>query len=116
MSRGSERSVKRANLTRTGKFYPAGLSRYCKRYAGAVTSPQIRDFRGAMQGRADKGLFMTTGSFTREATRESTRDGAPPIDLIDGDQLVDKLKELNLGMKKEVIEKITIDEEWYKGI
>jgi len=59
---------------------------------------------------------MTTGSFTREATRESTRDGAPPIDLIDGDQLVDKLKELNLGMKKEVIEKITIDEEWYKGI
>ena len=88
----------------------------CKRYTGSVSPSQIRDFRGAMQGRADKGLFITTGSFTREATREATRDGAPAIDLIDGDQLVDKLKELNLGMKKEVIEKITIDEEWYRGI
>lgn len=88
----------------------------CKRYKGTVTTSHIRDFRGAMQGRADKGLFMTTGSFTRDSIREATRDGAPPIDLIDGDQLVDKLSELNLGIKKEVIEKITIDEEWFKGI
>jgi restriction system protein len=56
----------------------------CKRYKGTISPSQVRDFRGAMQGRADKGLFITTGTFTREAIKEATRDGAPPIDLIDG--------------------------------
>jgi restriction system protein len=69
-----------------------------------------------MQGRADKGLFITTGTFTRDAIKEATRDGAPPIDLIDGDQLADKLRELRLGLKIEVVEKIDVDEEWYKTI
>ena len=71
----------------------------CKRYQGSVTAGQIRDFRGAMQGRTDKGLFITTGTFTRDALKEATRDGAPPIDLIDGEQLVQRLKELSLGVK-----------------
>jgi restriction system protein len=88
----------------------------CKRYQGAVTSGQIRDFRGAMVGRADKGLFATTGTFTRDAHKEATRDGAPPIDLIDGDQLVDKLKELALGVKTEIVEKVIVDEEWYRNV
>ena len=47
-----------------------------------------------MVGRADKGLLITTGNFTKDALREATRDGAPAIDLIDGDLLLDKLKEL----------------------
>jgi len=85
----------------------------CKRYQGAVSAGHIRDFRGAMVGRADKGLFITTGTFTRDALREATRDGAPPIDLIDGDQLADKLKELNLGINTEVVEKVAIDENWF---
>jgi len=88
----------------------------CKRYQGSVTSGQIRDFRGAMVGRADKGLFVTTGTFTRDAVKEATRDGAPPIDLVDGDQLADKLKELSLGIKTEVVENVVVDEEWYKNI
>lgn len=88
----------------------------CKKYKGSVTASDIRDFRGAMIGRADKGLFITTGTFTRDAVRESIRDGAPPIDLIDGDQLADKLKELGLGIKKELVEKISIDTEWFKSI
>jgi restriction system protein len=88
----------------------------CKRYQGSVSSNQIRDFRGAMQGRADKGLFITTGTFTRDAIREATRDGAPPIDLIDGDALSEKLKELKLGMNVEIVEKVDIEEEWYKKI
>jgi restriction system protein len=88
----------------------------CKKYQGAVTSSHIRDFRGAMVGRADKGLFITTGTFTRDALKEATRDGAPPIDLVDGDQLADKLKELSLGIKTETVEKVTIDEDWYKSI
>ena len=88
----------------------------CKKYQGSVSAKDIRDFRGAMIGRADKGLFITTGTFTRDAIREATRDGAPPIDLIDGDQLADKLKELGLGIKKEMVEKISVDTEWFKSV
>jgi restriction system protein len=85
----------------------------CKRYQGSVSPSQIRDFRGAMQGRADKGLFITTGKFTREAIKEATRDGAPPIDLIDGELLCDKLKELKLGIEIELVEDVKINSEWY---
>ena len=88
----------------------------CKRYKGSVTPSQIRDFRGAMQGRADKGLFITTGNFTREAIKEATRDGAPPIDLIDGELLCDKLKELKLGIETKYVETIEIKEDWFKNI
>lgn len=88
----------------------------CKKYQGSVSSSDIRDFRGAMIGRADKGLFITTGTFTRDAIREATRDGAPPIDLVDGDQLADKLKELGLGIKKEIVERVSVDENWFKTI
>lgn len=88
----------------------------CKRYAGAVGSSAIRDFRGAMQGRADKGLFITTGFFTREAVKEATRDGAIAIDIVDGDKLAEKLKELSLGVKIELVERVEIDEEWFNSI
>jgi restriction system protein len=79
----------------------------CKRYKGAVTAGAVRDFRGAMAGRGEKGLLITTGSFTRDAQAESTRDGAPPVDLIDSDRLCDLLKEFRLGV--DVREKITED-------
>ena len=88
----------------------------CKRYQGSVTAGQIRDFRGAMQGRTDKGLFITTGTFTRDAIKEATRDGAPPIDLIDGEQLVQRLKELGLGVKITVIESVEVDTDWFAKI
>lgn len=88
----------------------------CKRYQGVVSSGEIRDFRGAMVGRADKGLFITTGTYTRDALKEATRDGAPPIDLLDGDQLAEKLKELGLGIRVEMVEKVTINADWFKGI
>ena len=88
----------------------------CKRYSGIVSASHIRDFRGAMVGRADKGLFITTGTFSRDAVKEATRDGAPPIDLVDGDQLADKLKEFSLGTKTEMIENVTVDEAWFKKL
>lgn len=88
----------------------------CKRYQGSVTAGQIRDFRGAMQGRTDKGLFITTGTFTRDAIKEATRDGAPPIDLIDGEQLVQRLKELGLGVKIVMIESVEVDTDWFTKI
>jgi restriction system protein len=90
----------------------------CKRYRGSVGANQIRDFRGAMVGRADKGLMITTGTFTKDAVREATRDGAPAIDLVDGDQLVDKLKELALGVntRRVEVEQITVDKQWFADI
>ena len=88
----------------------------CKRYKGSVPSSEIRDFRGAMVGRADKGLFITTGTFSPAAVKEATRDGAPPIDLVDGNELSDKLKELGLGVRKETIEIVRVDEVWFESV
>ena len=88
----------------------------CKRYKGSVSASEIRDFRGAMVGRADKGLFITTGSFTPAAVKEATRDGAPPIDLVDFDVLGEKLKELSLGIKTKSVERVSVDESWFESI
>lgn len=90
----------------------------CKKWQGSVSSGEIRDFRGAMVGRADKGLFITTGTFTKDAVREATRDGAPPIDLIDGEQFLDKLKELGLGVnvQKVEVEEVTINQAWFTSL
>jgi restriction system protein len=90
----------------------------CKKYRGSVSASHVRDFRGAMVGRADKGLLITTGNFTRDAVREATRDGAPAIDLIDGDLLLDKLKELGLGVetRRVEVEQITVDRKWFSSI
>jgi restriction system protein len=70
----------------------------CKRYRETVVPGQVRDFRGAMMGRADKGIILTTGGFTAEARREAVRDGVPPIELVDGEKLVDMLEELEMGL------------------
>lgn len=87
-----------------------------KRYKGSVSPSIVRDFRGAMVGRADKGLIITTGTFTREAKREASRDGAPPIDLMDGNDLAEKLKELKLGIDIELVEKVNIKHDWFKTL
>jgi restriction system protein len=70
----------------------------CKRYQGSVTPSQVRDFRGAMAGRADKGIMMTTGTFTIEAKKEARRDGAAPIELVAGEDLVKLFEDLELGL------------------
>ncbi len=90
----------------------------CKRYKGSVGSAAVRDFRGAMAGRGDKGLLITTGTFTSEAKAEATRDGPPPIDLIDGNRLCDLLKEYDLGVKTTVrqVEDVTVDTEFFTDI
>lgn len=70
----------------------------CKRYQGAVTPSHVRDFRGAMMGRADKGIILTTGTFTLDAKKEARRDGVPPIELVDGELLVQMFERLELGL------------------
>jgi restriction system protein len=90
----------------------------CKRYRGSVSPSAVRDFRGAMAGRGDKGLLITTGSFTADAKKEATRDGAPPIDLIDGDRLCELLKRYDLGVKTatRTVEDVTIDPAFFADI
>jgi restriction system protein len=88
----------------------------CKRYKGTVSASAIRDFRGAMQGRTDKGLFITTGRFTPDAKKEASRDGAPTIDLIDGELLCDLLKELKIGVETKMVEEVEIKPDFFGQI
>jgi len=90
----------------------------CKRYRGSVRAGAVRDFRGAMSGRGDRGRLITTGTFTAEAKQEATRDGAPPIDLIDADRLCDLLKEHEMGIRTRLrqIEEVAIDSAFFESI
>jgi restriction system protein len=88
----------------------------CKRWKDAVSASVIRDFRGAMVGRADKGLIITTGRFTSDAQREAVRDGAPAIDLVDGETLCDLLKGLRLGVEVRSVEIVEIRPDQLSGI
>jgi restriction system protein len=95
---------------------PFRVSFQSKRYRDNVSASVVRDFRGAMMGRAEKGLIITTGGFTRDARQEATRDGATAIDLIDGELLADKLKELSLGVKTRMVEAVEIDHDWFASV
>ena len=111
--RSNDGGIDGQGLIRLGGVLSFHVVFQAKRYQGSVGSSVVRDFRGAMIGRADKGLILTTGSFTREAKKEANRDGAPPIDLIDGNEFADKLKELGLGVEVELVEKVKIKKDWF---
>lgn len=81
----------------------------CKRYQGAVGSGEIRNFRGAMTGRTDKGIFLTTGSFTADARKEALRDGVPPIELVDADALTSLMERLGLGVRPRTVYDVDLD-------
>ncbi len=85
----------------------------CKRYKETVSPHHVRDFRGAMQGRGEKGLIITTGRFTKEAKSEANRDGVTPIELIDGDRLVELFEKNKIGLKPVII--YEIDQDFFKG-
>lgn len=87
----------------------------CKRYRDSVGSSAVRDFRGAMSGRGEKGLLITTGTFTREAQAEASRDGAPPIELVSGSDLAQLLKEFGLGVETTVrtVEDVVVDASFF---
>lgn len=98
----------------TGGLVEVKICFQCKRYKDRVKSKHLRDFRGAMQGRAEKGIFFTTGRFSDEAELEATRDGVTEIDLIDGKTLCNNLKKLQLGIKTAPDGKPTIDHKWFE--
>jgi len=88
----------------------------CKRYQNSVGPSQLRDFRGAMMGKADRGIFVTTSTFTSSAIAEAMRDGVPTIDLIDGDQLVELLKKFQIGVKTEMVEAVSVDSSFFNEV
>ncbi|MCY4061746.1 MAG: restriction endonuclease [Chloroflexi bacterium] len=103
---------------RLGGFLSFRVVFQCKRWKSPVGARTVRDFRGAMMGRTDKGLIVSTGNFSQDAVREARRDGALDIDLIDGEQLIDKLKELSLGVttKEVVVEEVTVHPDFFANI
>ncbi len=86
----------------------------CKRYTNPIGAEKMRNFRGAMEGRAKRGLYITTSTFSRGAREEATREGAGLIDLIDGEAFIELIKELGLGVSVKQVEKVEIDEDWFK--
>lgn len=114
--RSGDGGIDGVGIVRLGGLLGFPVLFQCKRYRGSLSPAIVRDFRGAMIGRADRGLIITTGTFSREAKMEATRDGAPPIDLVDGEQLLDKLKELRLGVSIKMIEQVSVIPDFFKGI
>ena len=80
----------------------------CKRYKGTVSRAQVGDFRNAMIGRAEKGIIMTTGTFSSDAIREANRDGAPQVELVDGEKLVEMFHKVELGVNPKVIYEVDL--------
>ncbi len=102
-----------------GGFFSFRVSFKCIRGAGRISSGEIDDFRReVMVGRADRGLLITTGKFTQEAELKAASDRAPEIKLIDGEEFIDKLKEMKLGLVTEqvLVERVVIDEAWFASV
>lgn len=114
--RSGDGGIDGRGIIRVGGLISFNVIFQSKRYSGNIGPDTVRDFRGAMIGRADKGLIITTGGFTRDARSEATRDGAPPLDLIDGQLLVEKLKELRLGVETKQVERVEVKDEWFQSI
>lgn len=114
--RSGDGGIDGKGIVRISGFLSFPVIFQCKRFKGSVTPSQVRDFRGAMQGRTDKGIFLTTGIFTREARKEATREGAYHIDLIDGDLLCEKLKELSLGVQTNLVENVHVLNDWFDDL
>jgi restriction system protein len=116
--RSGDGGIDGRGVVRVGGILSFHVIFQCKRYRDTVSAAAVRDFRGAMVGRADKGLLITTGTFTRDARAEAQRDGAPPLDLIDGEELVQKLKELRLGIEvtPRILEDVRIDKAWFEAL
>jgi restriction system protein len=116
--RSGDGGIDGRGVVRVGGILSFHVIFQCKRYKDTVSAATVRDFRGAMVGRADKGLLITTGAFTRDARVEAQRDGAPPLDLIDGEELVQKLKDLRLGIDValETFEHVLVDKAWFNAL
>lgn len=95
-------------------FFSFNVAFQCKRYSGAVGAPEIRDFRGSLTTDIEKGIFITTGTFTKAAVDEASNAGKQQIDLISGEEFMNKLAEHGIGLKE--IKDYEIDEDFFRKI
>jgi restriction system protein len=84
---------------RLSPFVSVKVAFQAKRYKDVVSRAEVGEFRNALLGRAEKGVFITTGRYTADAEAEAIRDGVIPIELIDGERLVELFEEAKLGVK-----------------
>lgn len=113
LGKSGDGGIDGTGIVKVGGFLSFRVIFQCKRYKNSVSSQLIREFKGTMVGRADKGLFITTGTFTRDAKQEANRDGSIPIDLVDGEELVNKMKELKLGVSIKMEEVVEVNKDWF---
>jgi restriction system protein len=118
LGRSGDGGIDGRGILRLNEVISMAVVFQCKRYSGTVGPDAIRDFRGGMEGRADRGLVITTANFTSGAVKEANRDGAMPIDVIDGARLVQLLKKYSLGVAtlERVVEAVTVSEEWFNSL
>ncbi len=116
--RSGDGGIDGKGIVRIGGLLSFHIIFQCKRYKGTVSASFVRDFRGAMVGRADKGFLITTGTFSRDARAEAQRDGATPIDLLDGQELAQKLKDLGIGVEvsRKVIEEVEVKKSFFSDL
>lgn len=88
----------------------------CKRYSGSVGPDVVQKLRGAMPGSADRGLIVTTGHFTQGAIREAAHEHKSPIELVDGEELINRLRLLELGVSTKMVEEVTVDADFFANI
>lgn len=88
----------------------------CKRYSGSVGPDVVQKLRGAMPGSADRGLIVTTGHFTQGAIREAAHEHKSPIELVDGEELINRLKILELGVSTKMVEEVTVHPDFFANI
>ena len=103
----------------TGKLKINGIFSFnvafqCKRYSGVVGAPEIRDFRGSLTTNIEKGLFITTGTFSKAAREEASSPGKQQIDLLDGEEFINKLTEYEIGVHP--VTTYVIDEDYFNRI
>lgn len=103
----------------TGKLRINGIFSFhvafqCKRYRGQISASQIRDFRGSLGTNIEKGVFITTGTFSRSAKAEASSEGKRLIDLMDGEELINKLAEYGIGLNE--IKTYEVDEEYFRNL
>lgn len=103
----------------TGKLRIQGIFSFnvafqCKRYKGQVGAPEIREFRGSLGTNIEKGVLITTGAFTKAAKEEASCEGKRLIDLMDGEELINKLAEYGIGLNE--VKSYEVDEEFFNSL
>lgn len=103
----------------TGKLRIQGIFSFnvafqCKRYKGQVGAAAIRDFRGSLGTNIEKGVLITTGAFTKAAKEEASSEGKRLIDLMDGEELINKLAEYGIGLNE--VKSYEVDEDFFNSL